>query len=303
MKQLNALTQTLRRHCPNLELRVDERMSAHTSFRIGGPAALMAFPTTQEECACCLRLARETDSRLVVMGNGSNLLVADSGVDALVMNTSRLDQIQWTGEQELTAGSGALLSRLAVAAAQRALTGLEFAHGIPGTLGGAVAMNAGAYDGEMSGVVIETRYLDREGQEHVLMGGAHQFAYRHSALSGTDHVIVSSTLRLEPGEREGIRCRMAELAERRRRSQPLDKPSAGSMFKRPAGHYAAALIDGCGLKGLNVGGAEVSVKHAGFVVAREGATCADVLALVTLVRSRVKEQTGVELEMEVKLLD
>lgn len=302
MKRWNALKRSLHEHCPDLELREDEPLSAHTSFRIGGPAALMAFPSTEEECGHCLRLAHEMDDRLVIMGNGSNLLAADEGVDAFVVNTARLDQVRWTGPQELTAGAGALLSRLAVLAAQRGLTGLEFAHGIPGTLGGAVTMNAGAYDGEMSGVVVETRYLDRCGTAHLLQGQDHGFSYRRSAFSDTDHLIVSAGLHLQPGDESQIRARMTQLADKRRSSQPLDRPSAGSMFKRPPGHYAAALIEGCGLKGLAVGGAEVSAKHAGFVVAREGATCADVLALVDLVRSRVKEQTGVELEMEVKIL-
>ena len=195
-----------------------------------------------------------------------------------------------------------LLSRLAVYAQQAGLAGLEFAHGIPGSLGGAVSMNAGAYGGEMKDVVVSTRYLDHDLNLCKAEGAAHDFGYRHSVFSDTDCVVLGSTLALTPGDPAEIRARMLDLSERRRSRQPLDLPSAGSTFKRPAGGYAAALIDAAGLKGYAVGGAQVSEKHAGFVVNRGGATFDDVLRLMDHIRSEVLRTSGVELEPEVKII-
>ena len=199
-------------------------------------------------------------------------------------------------------GAGVTLARLASFAAGEGLTGMEFAGGIPGTLGGAVMMNAGAYGGEMVQVVRRTRCLTPEGTVKEIVGEEHDFSYRHSIFSQGEDVILSSVLELESGQEEDIRAQMAELAQKRKSKQPLEYPSAGSMFKRPQGYFAAALIEQCGLKGFTVGGAQVSEKHAGFVINRGGATCADVLALVKEVQRRVREQTGVELEMEVRRL-
>lgn len=302
MDQFDQLKMALEQCCPGMELREQEPMSRHTTFRIGGPARLMALTRREEEAAACVRLAREQKVRLVVLGNGSNLLAADEGVQALLLETSGLDRLERTGEREITAGAGVTLARLAAFAAGEGLSGLEFAHGIPGTLGGGVMMNAGAYGGEMVQVVRRTRYLTEEGDVAQAVGEEHAFAYRRSAFTGTQRVILSSVLELTPGDPETIRARMSELAAKRREKQPLEYPSAGSMFKRPEGYFAAALIDQCGLKGFSVGGAQVSEKHAGFVVNRGGATCADVLELVRQVQARVREQTGVTLEMEVKVL-
>lgn len=299
MERFDLLKEQLNSLCPSLELRAREPMERHTSFRIGGPAALMALPATREEAAAAVRAAMQLGIEPFFMGNGSNLLVADEGVERFVIKTSELRQCCVDGNY-VEADSGITLARLAVLAREQGLTGLEFAHGIPGTLGGAVTMNAGAYGGEMAQVVREVTVLTKEGTVE-----AHcefDFGYRRSAFSDGSRMILGARMELVSGSREAIAGRMEELAEQRRSKQPLEYPSAGSMFKRPEGYFAAALIDQCGLKGFAVGGAQVSEKHAGFVVNRGGATCADVLELVAQVRRRVLEATGVTLEMEVKIL-
>ena len=298
----DGLERALRAACGGMELRRDEPLRDYTSFRIGGPARLMAFPETEEQAAAAWRAAWAAGVEPAVLGNGSNLLVPDEGVERFVLSTARLNQVRRTGEEELTAQAGALLSRTAGYAAGCALTRLEFAHGIPGSVGGAVTMNAGAYGGEMAQVVCATRCLLPQGGVETVEGEAQGFGYRRSAFSAGGRLILSARFRLRAGEEGAIRARMNELALRRREKQPLEYPSAGSMFKRPQGHFAAALIDQCGLKGLRVGGAQVSEKHAGFVVNRGGATCGDVLRLVEQVRERVLRETGVALEMEVKVL-
>lgn len=300
MDQLEALRAELSRRCPSLELRAEEPMSHHTSFRIGGPVALMALPKSAEEAAAAVRVAAEAGVAPFFMGNGSNLLAPDEGVERfLVKSVPGLDGIQAEGNS-LTAGSGVTLARLAAFALDQGLTGLEFAHGIPGSLGGAVTMNAGAYGGEMAQVVRSVVCLTREGELETVTDFA--FGNRRSVFSDGTRMILRAGLELKPGDPEAIRARMEELSVQRRAKQPLEYPSAGSMFKRPPGHFAGALIEQCGLKGLTVGGAQVSEKHAGFVVNRGGATCADVLELVEQVKERVFARTGVELEMEVKIL-
>ena len=300
MDQFDILYKELAHRCPTLELRVREPMSRHTSFRIGGPAALMALPRTEEEAAAALRTAHEVGVEPFFLGNGSNLLVPDEGVERFLMKAaSGLDNCRMEGNT-LRAGAGVTLARLSVLARDGGLTGLEFASGIPGTLGGAVTMNAGAYGGEMAQIVRSVTCLDRTGERETMTD--FDFSYRHSAFSDGSRMILEAELELAPGDREAIRRRMEELSAQRQAKQPLEYPSAGSMFKRPPGHYAAALIDQCGLKGFAVGGAQVSEKHAGFVVNRGNATCADVLELVEQVRARVLAQTGVALEMEVKIL-
>lgn len=303
MEIYSALARELRAACPELELREYEPMKDHTTFRVGGPARLMALPRSEEDAVTAVRTAAGLGLESVFMGNGSNLLVSDAGVDAFVVKThDGLNEIRQTGEWELTAGSGALLARLANFACELGLTGLEFAHGIPGTVGGAVTMNAGAYGGEMCQVVTRTRCLAPDGSIVCLRGEEHDFSYRHSAFSDGKRLILGSTFRLAPGDAAAIRACMDELMERRRSKQPLELPSAGSTFKRPEGCFAAALIEECGLKGTRVGGAQVSEKHAGFLVNRENATCADVLALAALVRETVLRRRGVALEMEIKTL-
>ena len=299
MEHVDLLKEQLNSRCPSLELRVREPMNRHTSFRIGGPAALMALPVSRKEAVEAVRAAAELGMEPFFLGNGSNLLVADEGVERFVIKTSELRQCRADGKY-IEADSGITLARLAVFAREQGLTGLEFAHGIPGTLGGAVTMNAGAYGGEMAQVVREVTVLTRECKVETLYDFG--FGYRRSAFSDGDRMILGARMALAPGSREAIAERMEELAHQRRAKQPLEYPSAGSMFKRPEGCFAAALIDQCGLKGFTVGGAQVSEKHAGFVVNRGGATCAHVLELVAQVRQRVLDETGVALEMEVKVL-
>lgn len=302
MEQLERLAQTLRTGRPELELREHEPMSRHTTFRIGGPARLMALPRDRKAAAAAVRAAAELGIRPFFLGNGSNLLVADRGYEGFIVKLTGLDQTRVVNRR-LRAESGISLARLAMAAWGCGLTGLEFAHGIPGTLGGGVAMNAGAYGGEMSQVLTAVTFLDEAGQVITLPAQECALTYRHSLF--TDHperLILEAEFELAQGVPTLIKTRMDELAQKRRAKQPLDQPSAGSTFKRPEGHFAAALIEQCGLKGLSVGGAQVSEKHAGFVVNRGGATAEDVLRLMEQVRERVLRDTGVELEPEVKLL-
>lgn len=290
--------------CPQLELLEEEPLSRHTSFRIGGPARLMARVRTQEEFAAALRAAAELNIVPFVLGNGTNVLASDGELDRFVILTAGgLDTLERQGETDIICGAGVSLARLATFAMEHGLTGLEFAHGIPGTLGGGMAMNAGAYGGELRDVAVSSDYLTLAGEAGTLTGEEQQLSYRHSAYSGGDKFVTSARLRLAPGDREQIRARMEELAQKRRNSQPLEYPSAGSTFKRPVGGYAAALIDQCGLKGLRVGGAQVSEKHAGFVINAGGATCRDVLELTDQIRETVLRQTGITLELEIRRLD
>ena len=302
MERFEQLAAALRQSCPALELREHEPMARHTTFRIGGPVRLMALPRSEREVLACLREAERAQVRLVVLGNGSNLLAADGEIPCFAVLLTGLDALERTGEREIWAGAGVSLARLASFAAQEGLAGLEFAHGIPGTLGGGVLMNAGAYGGEMVQVVKEVAAAGRNGGVETVPAEQCGFSYRRSAFSDGERVILGAKFQLEPDDPAAIRGRMDELARRRKEKQPLEYPSAGSMFKRPPGHFAAALIDQCGLKGLTVGGAQVSEKHAGFVINRGGATCADILSLVDKVREEVLRQTGVELEMEVRVL-
>ena len=304
---MERLEKLLRERCPELELRRDEPMSRHTSFRIGGPAALMALPRTRGEAKAAVKTAREMGIEPFFLGNGSNLLVADEGYPGFLIKlggTYSVDNLNrvWEVNRCLAAGGAVPLSHLAGSAYGRNLTGLEFAGGIPGSVGGAITMNAGAYGGEIAQVLEEVDFLDEAGEVCTLPASECGLGYRRSVFSDRKCLILEARFRLEPGDPASIKARMDELAAKRKEKQPLEYPSAGSMFKRPPGHFAAALIDQCGLKGLTVGGAQVSEKHAGFIINRGGATCADVLELVDRVKEEVLRQTGVELEMEVKVL-
>ena len=300
-----ALNQELQAALPEMELREQEPMSRHTSFRTGGPARLMALPRNEEEAINTVSLARQAGYPVVFMGNGTNLLVSDQGLDALVVKTSEKMTGVWiSGLCRITAECGAVLSRIANFAMEHSLGGLEFAHGIPGTVGGAVTMNAGAYGGEMSQVVTVVRHLNADGTVETWSWGDEEleFGYRHSSYSDGQRLILSVELLLPPGDQKEIRDKMEDLRQQRSAKQPLEYPSAGSTFKRPTGYYAGALIDQCGLRGTSVGGAQVSEKHAGFIINKGGATSADILALIRKVQETVKEQAGVMLETEVKLL-
>ena len=263
----------------------------------------MAFPKDGSQMVLLIEAARTCGARPLVIGNGTNLLFPDEGVDRLVVNTRDMSDVTLDAEGRVAAEAGASLSRVAVFAQQHGLAGLEFAHGIPGSVGGAVCMNAGAYGGEMRQVVREATVLFPEEGIRTLTVEELAFSYRHSLLTDCpDAVVLRAVFALEAGESAAIREKMDELMARRKVSQPLEYPSAGSTFKRPEGYFAAALIDQCGLKGLTVGGAQVSEKHAGFVINRGGATCADVLALMAQVQQRVWEEKGVRLEPEVKVI-
>ncbi len=285
-------------------VRTEESMRDHTTFRIGGPAKYFVTPKTQKELTDTVGLCRKESMAFYVIGNGSNLLVSDKGYEGVIISTEGLASWQAAedGEAVLSASAGILLSRLAKAAASKSLTGLEFAAGIPGTLGGAVVMNAGAYGSEMKDVICWVRVLDRQGVVRTLTLEELGLGYRTSRVPAEGYVVLEAGLRLAEGCQEEIYKKMEDLAARRRKKQPLEYPSAGSAFKRPPGHFAGKLIDDAGLRGFRIGDAQVSEKHCGFVINRGNATEAQVTELCREVRRRVKEQFGVELELEVKKL-
>lgn len=292
-------------YLPDLHITTDEPMSRHISFRVGGPAKRMAFPSSGEQAVLLLDFAHACGARPLVIGNGTNLLAPDEGLDRLVVDTSAgLNRLE-EGEEPgiLTAEAGVSLARLADFACKLGLTGLEFAHGIPGTVGGAVCMNAGAYGGEIKQVIETVTILFPEEGVRTLSCAEMDFGYRHSLLTDQpDAMILRASFRLSKGDPETIRERMRELMSRRKATQPLEYPSAGSTFKRPAGNFAGALIESSGLKGLTVGGAQVSEKHAGFIINTGSATAADVLEVIRQVQERVFAETGVRLEPEVRII-
>lgn len=298
-----AFDQWIADNLPDLEVKQEEPMSRHTSFRTGGGAKRMAFPENDEQLVLLMKEARKCGARPFILGNGTNLLAPDEGLDRLVVSLSAMRGMAQEGEDVITAEAGVPLVRLADYACQLGLTGLEFAHGIPGSLGGAVYMNGGAYGGEMSQVLESvTAFFPEEGVRSLTVAEM-ELGYRHSFFM--DHpevVILRARIRLQKGEEETIRATMRDLMARRKASQPLEYPSAGSTFKRPVGYFAGTLIDQCGLKGLTVGGAQVSVKHAGFLINIGGATSSDVEALMAKVQEIVLEKTGVRLEPEVRVI-
>lgn len=283
---------------------IDEPMSAHTSFKIGGAADVFLRPADENTAALVLRKMHLLGVPLTIIGRGSDLLVSDAGIRGAVLSLDeRTAMPQLTGDCEITCPAGAPLSALADFAQKNSLSGLEFSWGIPGSVGGAVYMNAGAYGGEMRDVLFSADYLDENGGRHTLSADQLELGYRHSFFTEHDeYLIVSAVCRLKRGDPAQIRAKMDDLMERRCGKQPLEYPSAGSTFKRPEGAYASALIDGCGLKGLRVGGAMVSKKHAGFLINYDNATCNDVLGLIEAVKREVREKTGHNLECEIKLL-
>lgn len=288
--------------CTQRPLLLAEPMTKHTSFHIGGPAELMAQPQSEAELQSLLLKAAEAAVPVTLVGNGSNLLVRDKGIRGLVIKLgSMLRDIKVSGNV-LTFGSGVSLAQASKKAAELGLSGMEFAVGIPGSIGGAVYMNAGAYDGEMSKVVKSVRVMDAAGEVSELSAGELDFGYRHSALQGSSKIVTSVTVELTAGDKQAIAEKMADFSNRRITKQPLELPSAGSMFKRPPGYFAGTLIDQTGLKGYTVGGAQVSTKHAGFVVNIGGATAADVLQLISDVQAKVFAAHGVHLEPEVLVL-
>ena len=298
---LQVITTYLQEHMPG-KFFLQEAMSKHTSFRIGGPADLLIAPTTEAEVAQVVTKVRNCQLPLTVIGNGSNLLVRDKGIRGVVVKLgNNLKHMQCSGTT-LTAEAGVSLAAVSNQAALCSLTGLEFAVGIPGSLGGAVYMNAGAYDGEMKNVVTSVRVMTEQGVFKTITNQDLAFSYRHSILQSTQDIITSVELKLVKGQNELIQEKMADFTNRRLNKQPVNLPSAGSMFKRPPGYYAGALIEGAGLKGYRVGDAQVSEKHAGFVVNMGKATAQDVLQLIKDVQEKVFAASGQHLEPEVKII-
>lgn len=287
----------------NCVYRENEPMSAHTSFQIGGPADLFFEPASPETLQGLISACKKWEIPYFIIGNGSNLLVSDSGIEGVVIHIgSGISDTKLVGALEIECGAGVKLSRLCSTALDNSLTGLEFAWGIPGTAGGAIYMNAGAYGSEMKNIVVSCTHITPDGVMETKTVDQLDFSYRHSVYSGTGDAVVSMRLKLEAGNPKDIRAAMDDLLSKRKEKQPLEFPSAGSTFKRPAGNFAGTLIEECGLKGYTVGGAQVSEKHAGFVVNVGGATCSDVRRLMEHVQSEVFLRTSIKLEPEVKII-
>lgn len=286
----------------------DEPLSRRTTFRIGGPAAFFVDCGNVEELRSVLEICKNEDVKWYILGNGSNVLAGDEGYDGVIIKlTDEFSKLCYVDEINegtglITAGAGAMLTQVSIYALKRGFTGLEFAHGIPGTVGGAVYMNAGAYGGEIKQIIVDAKVLTESGDIVTYTKDELDLSYRHSRFSNTKDIILEASFRLTVYPRILIRAVMENYKKARMTKQPLELPSAGSTFKRPEGAYAGALIQQAGLKGFSVGGACVSEKHAGFVVNKGGATCADVLALVEHIQKKVKETSGFELETEIKLL-
>lgn len=284
------------------EYSTDALLRDYTSFKIGGKADIMIFPDTVDKLSKIISKANVEKIPLFVLGKGSNLLVNDNGINGIVINTCRLDKIELVDETTIKCQSGISLSRLCRFALDNSLSGLEFAFGIPGTAGGAAYMNAGAYGGEMKDVLISCEHLEPDGALSSLKGEELSLSYRHSVYSDSDRIITSLTLKLKKGNKDEIKSKMDELIAKRKDKQPLEYPSAGSTFKRPEGYFAGALIEQCGLKGFTVGGAQVSEKHAGFVINIGSATAEDVIGVIDHCKKTVLSETGVMLEPEVKII-
>lgn len=281
---------------------INEPMNRHTSFQIGGPADIVVYPTRRREICDLVRICRTEDIPYITLGNGSNVLVSDAGIRGLVIMTDRMHRITVGNDSRIEAWAGAPLSRVATIAKNYQLSGLEFAFGIPGTIGGAVYMNAGAYNHQMNQVITATEYVDEEGNLCTVEGEDHRFGYRTSCFKDAKHIIVKTHLQLSPGKESEIADLMKQYTQARKEKQPLELPSAGSAFKRPEGLFAGKLIEDCGLKGRRVGGAEVSTKHAGFIVNIGGAKAKDVLELVDIIQNEVQKKFGVTLEPEIKFI-
>lgn len=302
MTELTELQQKISALLPEMGLSFQEPMSKHTSFRIGGGAEVMAFPKSREELAKLLKASALLDCKTAILGAGTNVLAPDEGMKGLVICLKDcLDGMEQLSETSIRVMAGVTMSRAAVFAANLGLSGMEFAHGIPGSVGGGVYMNAGAYGGEICQICERVEVMDRAGNLRFLSKEEMQFSYRHSILEETGDIVISADFCLTKGNTEEIKARMKELIGKRSASQPLDLPSAGSAFKRPVGGYAAALIDGAGLKGYQVGGAAISTKHAGFAVNMGGATAADVRKLLQEVSDKVFENSGIRIEPEVRI--
>ena len=302
MAELTVFQEKISALLHDVELRFYEPMSRHTSFRIGGGAEVMAFPKSTEELSEILKISALLDVKPVILGAGTNVLAPDEGMEGLVICLKDcLSGMERLDDNRIRVAAGVTMTRAAVFAANLGLSGMEFAHGIPGTVGGGIYMNAGAYGGELKDICESVDVMDMDGKLRTCSAEEMEFSYRHSVLEERPGIVTGAVFRLEPKEPEQIKARMKELQGKRSASQPLDLPSAGSAFKRPAGGYAAALIDEAGLKGYTVGGAAISAKHAGFAVNVGGATAKDVRDLLQQVSDIVFERSGIRLEPEVRI--
>ncbi len=300
--QNNELVSKLNNILGEKKVYINEPMSNHTSFKIGGPADLMILPDSSEQIEETIKCLVSAKVPYLVMGNGTNLLVSDKGIRGVVIKIyDNMDRYSVDGEfMEIEAGM--LISKASKIALQNSLSGLEFAEGIPGTIGGAVTMNAGAYIGEMSMVVDETEYLDVNGRIVTVRGKEHDFSYRTSVIQKTKGIVLKTRLKLKFGENPKIKEAMDDFNFKRRDKQPLEWPSAGSVFKRPQGYFVGKLIDDCGLRGYGIGGAKISDKHSGFIINTGVATCKDVLELISYIQKTVKGKFNVELEPELRII-
>ena len=289
-------------YLPSDRLLFNEEMQNHTTFKIGGPVDIMVLPQDEEDVATVVSFCRQRDIPLFIFGVGSNLLVRDRGIRGVAMKLGEnLDEVEVNGDQ-IQAQAGVKISALARIAAFHSLSGLEFAEGIPGSLGGALVMNAGAYDGEMQGIVTATRAIGPDGSIKTFKNEEMQFGYRRSIFQSNGYIIISATLKLANGNRKEIEQRMLEFAHRREEKQPLDKPSAGSTFRRPPGFYVGPMLEELGLKGYQIGDAQVSSKHAGFIVNNGNATARNVLDLIAYIQKKAKERFGVDLQPEIRIV-
>jgi UDP-N-acetylmuramate dehydrogenase len=302
MNTISQALEVVQYKLPKIKMKLGEQMKNRTSIKIGGPVRVMFFPEKIDELTSLYELLCECGVAPVIIGNGTNLLVDDKPLELAVITTMGINTCERTSGSEITVGAGALMSKVSVFASECGLSGLEFAHGIPGTLGGAIYMNAGAYGGEMKDVVQRTTASTPDGRRYTVIGTEHGFSNRHSRFTDHGDVILSSILRLQKSEITSIRDKMDELYSRRHESQPLDLPSAGSIFKRPEVGYAGSLIEQAGLKGYISGDAQISEKHAGFIVNRGGATFSDVMKVIEHTRETVKKMFDIELELEIKII-
>ncbi len=302
MTEMTVFQQKISTSLPEMDLRFFEPMARHTSFRIGGPAEVMAFPKNREELAALLKMSTLLDCKCAILGAGTNVLAPDEGISGLVICLKDcLDGMELLDDTRIRAMAGVTMTRAAMFAANHGLGGMEFAHGIPGSIGGGVYMNAGAYGGELCQIIESVEVMDMTGNICRLSCAEMQFSYRHSILEDESGIVISADFALEKKPVDEIKAKMKELMGKRSASQPLDLPSAGSAFKRPVGGYAAALIDQAGLKGYQVGGAAISTKHAGFAVNLGGATAEDVKNLLKQVSDKVYENSGICMEPEVRI--
>lgn len=285
------------------EVKKNVPMKMYSSFRTGGDASLMLYPKNEKSLFEAIKFCKASGIKPFILGNGTNILVSDKGIDNVVIHIGKgFDEIELVDETTIRCQAGCSLMKLCRFALEKGLTGLEFAYGIPGTVGGAMYMNAGAYDGEMKDVAVSCDYITFDCEKGTLSGDEMDLSYRHSAFSDSNKIIVSALFRLEKGSKTEIENKMSDLMGRRKDKQPIEYPSAGSTFKRPAGYFAGKLIEDCGLRGKSIGGAQVSEKHCGFIINKDNATSEDIMDLIEFVRDEVLERTGVMLETEVKIV-